>query len=112
MSISLCKLINDCVFINDRVDWDQEVGGTFFYLPLVCNVEVIDDTKEDKFVIELKLKILNLEELRASEWNNHVFITHRNTFSDRSTFTDRFNTRIAVRTFIFSIMYILIVVGF
>ncbi|XP_060553100.1 uncharacterized protein LOC132714288 [Ruditapes philippinarum] len=78
------------------VDTDSDLGGTFLYLPLVCNVEVVDDPKEDTFVIALKLHILNLEELRASDMNNHLFITHRETFSDKDTFLDRFNTKTSI----------------
>jgi hypothetical protein len=96
----LCTIL---LFFSYRVDTDPDLGGTFLYLPLVCNVEVVDDPKEDTFVIALKLHILNLEELRASDMNNHLFITHRETFSDKDTFLDRFNTKTSVIAYFYKI---------
>lgn len=69
------------IFISTRVDGSGEQDHAILTIPLVCNVQLVNDSAEDKFVIEINVEIkdstLQFEDcgIGVKFAGNHVWIS-------------------------------------
>ncbi|XP_045166787.2 uncharacterized protein LOC123530133 [Mercenaria mercenaria] len=82
--------------LSDWIEGAKEQDGAFLTFPLVCNVEVVDSAIEDTLLIEINVRILNLEIFREQDTPNHKFLMQRSALGASKDFYKNFNTKIPV----------------